>query len=63
MEINEQHKIIKRSGVDVVRINLELVSALAARLDAYCLQHNETKRDVISNALMIWLNKRESGEW
>jgi len=58
-----EHKTIERQGLRVVRLNLELVAALVSRLDDYCEKYSKTKRDVIGEAVALYLNKRESGEW
>jgi hypothetical protein len=58
-----EHKTVERQGLRVVRLNLELVAALVTRLDEYCEIYGRTKRDVIGEAVTLYLNKRESGEW
>jgi metal-responsive CopG/Arc/MetJ family transcriptional regulator len=60
---NPEHKILKRGQGNVIRLHIELTSALFDRLEEYSKKYGKSKRDVVSEALLIWLNKRESGEW
>lgn len=58
-----KYKIKKRRSGSVVGIHIELNYHLVDRLDEYCEKFGKTKADIISDALLIWLNNMDSGKW
>lgn len=53
--------VTNRKGVDIKGLNLEINAALYERLHSYSLKYHIKKRQIVSEALVIWLNERKAG--
>lgn len=56
-------KITKRKAGSVARVNVELSASLVRRLEKASSDYNMGKREIISEALNIWLNARDKEEY
>lgn len=54
-----QVKTTQRRSVEVVRLDIEVNHALYQRLCRYVDMYQMTKRDIVSEALLIWLNSQD----
>jgi hypothetical protein len=56
----EDVKQIQRKQATVVKLLVEVNHALYERLENYCTLYNQSKRDIVSDALLQWLNAQDS---
>lgn len=56
-------KITKRKAGSVARVNVELSVSLVQRLEKASSDYNMDKREIISEALNVWLNARDKEEY
>jgi hypothetical protein len=56
-------KITKRKAGSVARVNVELSASLVQRLEKASTELNMDKREIISEALNVWLNARDKEEY
>jgi dimeric dUTPase (all-alpha-NTP-PPase superfamily) len=52
-------KIKERRSSYVVGIHFELMASLNKRLEEFCVEYGWSKRKVIEDALLCWLNQRD----
>lgn len=56
----EEVKQIQRKQATVVKLLVEVNHALYERLENYCNLYGQSKRDIVSDALLQWLNAQDS---
>ena len=54
-------RIIERRQAHVVKLLVEVNTSVYERLMAYVALYGMTKRDLVSEALLVWLNTQDSG--
>lgn len=52
-------KITERRNQAVTSIHLEVMTAVNERLEAYCHKFGWSKRKIMEDALVCWLNQRD----
>jgi hypothetical protein len=52
-------RILTRKHTSIVRTNIELMASLNDRLEDYCKLFGWSKRKIIEDALLIWMNQRD----